>query len=53
MITLIGAAVLLLAGVYWAYCIFRPEVRRKKEYDAGSVSEYWLQQQRGQTDDRR
>jgi hypothetical protein len=39
-----------VAGVFLAYQTIRPMTRRKRKFDAGSVSEYWLQQQRGESD---
>jgi hypothetical protein len=42
-----------LLGSYFAYRIIRPRLRREQKYDGGSVSDYWLQQQRGQADDNR
>jgi hypothetical protein len=38
-------------GVVLAYHTIRPITRRRQKYDAGTVSDYWLQQQRGQSDD--
>ncbi len=39
-------------GALLAYRTIRPLRRHRKDYDAGSVSEYWLHQQRGNSDDR-
>ena len=46
-------AILGLLGIFFAYRIIRPRLQRDKKYDGGSVSDYWLQQQRGQADDSR
>jgi len=40
-----------LVGALIAYLAIRPRRRRRKDYDAGAVSEYWLQQQRGDPKD--
>jgi hypothetical protein len=45
-------AVAALVGIVLAYRTIRPWTRRRRQYDAGAVSDYWLQQQRGQSDDR-
>jgi len=45
-------AVAALVGIVLAYRTIRPWTRRRRRYDAGAVSDYWLQQQRGQSDDR-
>ena len=36
-----------LAGLLFAVGTIRPMTRRRKKYDAGAVSDYWLQTQRG------
>jgi hypothetical protein len=41
-----------LVGVVLAYRTIRPAMRRRKKYDAGVVSDYWLQQERGRSNDR-
>jgi hypothetical protein len=46
---LILAAVIV--SVVVAYRAVRSMTRRYRKYDAGAVSDYWLQQQRGQSDD--
>jgi hypothetical protein len=33
-----------LAGVFIVYQTIRPMMRRRRKYDAGAVSEYWIQQ---------
>ncbi len=33
-----------LAGVFFVYQIMRPMMRRRRKYDAGAVSEYWIHQ---------
>ena len=40
-----------LGGVFFVYQSVRPMMRRRKKYDAGVVSEYWIQQQRGRSQD--
>jgi hypothetical protein len=39
-----------LGGVFFVYQSVRPMMRRLRKYDAGAVSEYWIQQQRGRSD---
>jgi hypothetical protein len=39
-----------LGGVFFVYKSVRPMMRRRRKYDAGAVSEYWIQQQRGRSD---
>ena len=39
-----------IAGALIVYRTIRPMVRRRRKFDAGAVSEYWLQQQRGESD---
>ena len=41
----LGAAV--IAGAFFIYQAIRPMMRRRRKYDAGVVSEYWIQQHRG------
>ena len=38
-------------GVVIAYRTIRPRIHRRRAYDGGVVSESWLQQQRGQSND--
>jgi hypothetical protein len=40
-----------IAGALFIYQTVRPMLRRRREYDAGSVSEYWIQQHRGRSQD--
>lgn len=44
--TLIG-----IAGIILAYRTIRPMTYRRRRFDAGAVSESWLEHQRGQSDD--
>ena len=45
--SLLVIGLISFVGVLIAYLAIRPMQRRRKDYDAGAVSEYWLQQQRG------
>jgi hypothetical protein len=38
-------------GGLFVYQMIRPMLRRRREYDAGSVSEYWIAQHRGRSQD--
>lgn len=49
---LLVIGLITVAGAFLAYRTIRPLRRHRKDYDAGAVSEYWLQQQRGNSDDR-
>lgn len=40
-----------LGGALFVYTTIRPMLRRRRKYDAGAVSEYWVQQQRGRSND--
>ncbi len=40
-----------VVGAFFIYQIIRPMLRRRRKYDAGVVSEYWIQQQRGRSND--
>jgi hypothetical protein len=40
-----------LGGAFFVYQSVRPMMRRRRQYDAGAVSEYWIQQQRGHSQD--
>ncbi len=40
-----------LCGVFFVYQSVRPMMRRRRKYDPGAVSEYWIQQQRGHSQD--
>ena len=44
---LVGLVSILIG--YWA---IRPMLNARRRFDAGAVSEYWLQQKRGESDDR-
>jgi hypothetical protein len=48
---LVGALI-GLAGILVGYKVIRPLFNSKRRFDAGVVSEYWLQQKRGDGDDR-
>jgi hypothetical protein len=47
---LIGALIGLV-GVLAGYKVIRPLFRSKRRFDAGAVSEYWLQQKRNDGDE--
>ena len=47
----IALAVAALGGTFLVYQMVRPMMRRRRNYDAGAVSEYWIQQQRGRSQD--
>ena len=40
-----------VTGVFFVYQSVRPMMRRRRKYDTGAVSEYWIQQQRGRSPD--
>ena len=40
-----------VGGALFIYQTIRPMLRRRRKYDAGVVSEYWIQQQRGRSND--
>jgi hypothetical protein len=40
-----------LGGALLIYQRVRPMMRRRKKYDAGAVSEYWIEQHRGRSQD--
>lgn len=40
-----------VGGAFFIYQTIRPMLRRRRKYDAGVVSEYWIQQQRGRSND--
>jgi hypothetical protein len=40
-----------IGGVFFVYQSVRPMMRRRRKYDAGAVSEYWVQQHRGRSQD--
>lgn len=35
-----------IGGALFVYRVVRPMLRRRRKYDAGAVSEYWIEQQR-------
>ena len=41
----------IVVGVALVYRAIRPKTRRRQKHDAGAVSDQWLQQQRGRSDD--
>ena len=38
-------------GAVFVYRTVRPMRRRRRKYDAGAVSEYWIEQHRGRSQD--
>ncbi len=38
-------------GAFFIYQTVRPMLRRRRKYDAGAVSEYWIEQHRGRSQD--
>ena len=40
-----------IGGALFVYRAIRPMMRRRRKYDAGAVSEYWIEQQRGRSQD--
>ena len=40
-----------LWGALLIYRTVRPMTRRRRKYDAGAVSEYWIEQHRGRSQD--
>lgn len=40
-----------IGGALLIYRTIRPMRHRRKKYDAGAVSEYWIEQQRGRSED--
>jgi hypothetical protein len=40
-----------IGGALLIYRTLRPMTRRRRKYDAGAVSEYWVEQQRGRSED--
>jgi hypothetical protein len=47
----IALGALGIAGTLFVYGVIRPMLRRRRKYDAGAVSEYWIQQHRGRSQD--
>jgi hypothetical protein len=50
-VSILVVGLISFVGALIAYRVVRPMQRRRKDYDAGAVSEYWLQQQRGDPKD--
>jgi hypothetical protein len=50
-VTILVVGLITFVGALIAYRSIRPIQRPRKDYDAGAVSEYWLQQQRGDPKD--
>jgi hypothetical protein len=40
-----------IGGALLIYRTVRPMTRRRRKYDAGAVSEHWVEQQRGRSHD--
>jgi hypothetical protein len=40
-----------IGGALFIYRTVRPMMRRRRKYDAGAVSQDWIQQQRGRSHD--
>lgn len=40
-----------IGGALLIYRTVRPMTRRRRKYDAGAVSEYWIEQERGRSQD--
>jgi hypothetical protein len=40
-----------IAGVVFVYRTVRPMTRRRRKFDAGAVSEDWIEQHRGRSQD--
>jgi hypothetical protein len=47
----LALGVIGVVGALLIYQTIRPMLRRRRKYDAGAVSEYWIQQQRGRSQD--
>ena len=47
----LAIGVMTLFGAILAYKTITPRTRRSRKYDAGAVSEDWIQQQRGRSED--
>jgi hypothetical protein len=48
---LIALGAIGLGGVFLIYQTVRPMMRRRRKYDPGVVSDYWISQQRGRSSD--
>ena len=44
----IALGIVAIGGALFTYQMIRPMLRRRRKFDAGAVSEYWIQQHRGQ-----
>ena len=42
-----------IGGAFIVYQVVRPMLRRRRKYDAGAVSEYWIEQHRVRSQDSR
>lgn len=51
LVSILVLGLITVAGALFAYRRIRPMQRKSKDYDAGAVSEHWLQQQRGDPKD--
>jgi hypothetical protein len=40
-----------IGGAFFIYQTVRPMLRRRRKYDAGAVSAYWVEQHRGRSQD--
>lgn len=40
-----------IAGAFFVYQSVRPMMRRRRKYDAGAVSDYWIEQHRARSQD--
>jgi hypothetical protein len=40
-----------IGAALFVYRTVRPMMRRRRKYDAGAVSEYWIEQHRGRSQD--
>ena len=47
----LALSVLGIGGAIFVYRTVRPMTRRRRKYDAGAVSQDWIEQQRGRSQD--
>ena len=47
----IALAAVGILGAVFIYQTVRPMLRQRRKYDAGAVSEYWIEQHRGRSQD--
>lgn len=47
----IALSVVGIGGAFFIYQTVRPMMRRRRKYDAGMVSEYWIEQHRVRSQD--